>query len=135
MGKKLSAECLKSIKNRMSIYSYHDVSGCTIWIGSRNNRGYGVVWFNGKLRLAHRVSWYLSHNKWPDKGLVIDHICCDKRCINPKHLRELTNWRNIRRAYQTDDPAVNKKREAWRKSAALHRGNYSDGYVLNEGGD
>lgn len=40
------------------------------------------------LRL-HRVSWLLSGMK-VTKGLVLDHRCENKKCINPLHLREVT---------------------------------------------
>lgn len=96
-------------------------SGCIEWSRSKNNRGYGLIYFDGKLRLAHRAAWLDRHGKWPAEGLVVDHICNNKGCVNPDHLREIENWRNIRRAYPTDDPAVMRRREAQRRADEKRR--------------
>lgn len=75
-----------------------DERGCHIWQRALNSRGYGVVWHDGKVRLAHRVAWLLDRGTWPTEGLVIDHVCEVKACINVDHLRELTNRENVLRA-------------------------------------
>lgn len=76
-------------------------TGCHEWQKARNNRGYGVIYFEGKLHLAHRASWFATHGTWPTPGMVIDHICENKGCVNVAHLRELTNAENIRRTNPT----------------------------------
>lgn len=73
-------------------------SGCWEWQRSRNSRGYGVIYFDKKLHLAHRASFYLANGRWPERGMVTDHACENKGCVNPAHLRELSNRANIRRA-------------------------------------
>lgn len=72
-------------------------SGCHLWTRALNSRGYGVFYFDGKNHLAHRVSWVLTHGRWPAAHLKVDHICEVKACVNPHHLRELTNGANIMR--------------------------------------
>ena len=99
--------------------------GCLIWQRALNSRGYGVVWFDGKVRLAHRVAFYGHHGRWPAEDMVIDHACNTKACINPDHLREMENWKNIRRASPTGDAETEKRREAWRRVDAKRRGTYS----------
>jgi hypothetical protein len=42
---------------------------------------------------VHRASWNHSHGRIPD-GMVIDHRCGNRRCVNPEHLRPLTLARN-----------------------------------------
>lgn len=106
-----------------------DEHGCHIWQKARNSRGYGVVWHDGKLRLAHRVAWLLEHGTWPRDGLVLDHICEVKACVNVAHLRELENWQNLRRAYPPKaDPAAERRRAVNRLSHAKRRGTYSPNY-------
>jgi len=73
-------------------------NGCLIWQRATNSRGYGVVWHDGKVRLAHRVMWNLTYGAWPTPGLVIDHVCEVKPCVNPGHLRESTNRDNVLRS-------------------------------------
>ncbi|HHX46038.1 MAG TPA: HNH endonuclease, partial [Brevibacterium sp.] len=96
------------------------------------NRGYGVVWFDGKLRLAHRVAFLASHDRWPADGMVIDHACNTKACINPDHLREMENWRNLRRALPVGTPEEESRRENWRRADARRR-NYSASWVPARG--
>lgn len=106
-----------------------DENGCHIWQKARNSRGYGVVWHDGKLRLAHRVAWLLERGQWPASGLVLDHMCEVKACVNPAHLRELQNWQNLRRATPRGDDATEARRIRWRKANAKRR-NYSRSYSL-----
>lgn len=95
--------------------------GCHLWKRAVNNRGYGVIWFGGKLHLAHRAAWLATHGTEPTFGKVLDHICEVKRCVNPDHLRELSNSENIRRAYRHLDPAGDERRRRQRIASAKYR--------------
>lgn len=69
-------------------------SGCHIWSGRKNWRGYGVVNLEGQSVLAHRAVW--EHYKGPiPEGLQIDHICRNTSCCNVDHLRTVTPEINI----------------------------------------
>ena len=57
------------------------------------NSGYGRVKVNYQSRLAHRVSYELAYGPIPE-GLVIDHICRNRRCFRPSHLRAVTQQEN-----------------------------------------
>ncbi len=80
---------------------------CWNWVGSLKPQGYGEIRIRGKNIYAHRFSYeYFNDEKIP-KGLCIDHICDNKKCVNPAHLRVSTYSDNIKRGSL---PAINKKR-------------------------
>lgn len=70
------------------------MSGCTLWMGGDNGLGYGLVWHDGGMKRAHRVAWELERGPVPN-GLVLDHICRVRSCINPDHLRAITFRENV----------------------------------------
>lgn len=65
------------------------VGDCHIWQNALDKDGYGSFYFMKKLRRAHRVSYYFSHGNIP-KGMVIDHICKKRNCVNPSHLKAVS---------------------------------------------
>lgn len=72
-------------------------STCWNWRGSVAENGYGTVWSNGKSYKIHRVVYELSTNRVIPKGMVIDHLCRNRTCVNPKHLEVVTSRENILR--------------------------------------
>lgn len=71
--------------------------GCLEWTGPVINTGYGTTRFRGKRWLAHRASYELFVGPIP-AGLVIDHLCGNKLCVNPAHLEAVTQRENVCRA-------------------------------------
>lgn len=53
--------------------------------------------------LAHRASWEFAMGPVP-LGHTLDHLCKQKRCVNPAHMRILTNYENARRTSGRDWP-------------------------------
>lgn len=65
---------------------------CWNWTG-RTRAGSGQYWLHGRHWEAHRVSFELANGPIPD-GLLIDHICFNRACVNPDHLRLATRKQN-----------------------------------------
>jgi hypothetical protein len=71
-------------------------TGCWLWVGNKNDRGYGVVPLEGKIRKAHRAVYESERGPIPE-GLTLDHLCRIRCCVNPDHLEPVTAMENIRR--------------------------------------
>ena len=69
---------------------------CWIWIGRRSRNGYGLINIDGRSKFAHRVSYELRRGSIPP-GLVIDHLCRTRHCVNPWHMECVTGAENVRR--------------------------------------
>lgn len=67
-----------------------------LWTGAKNN-GYGVVRSDGRMIRAHRLSYEQAHGPIPE-GVLVDHICRIKACVNPKHLRLASKKQNSEHA-------------------------------------
>lgn len=89
-----------SIRERLDRLSMPEPNtGCFIFIGVMGNHGYGKMKVGGKTgkwHLAHRLS-YEAHVRQIPQGLVIDHLCRNKSCINPLHLEPVTIGENALR--------------------------------------
>lgn len=82
--------------------------GCWEWTGALV-RGYGSFRADGH-NLAHRFSYEALVGPIP-AGLVIDHLCRNKACVNPAHLEPVTQAENVLRG---DGPQVTRERYAAR---------------------
>src|SRR5690606_3222267 len=70
-----------------------DPDACWIWTASRNHKGYGQIKRDGRPAKAHRVVYELYEGPIP-AGMQLDHICHERACVNPEHLRPVTNKAN-----------------------------------------
>ena len=70
------------------------------WISgySVGSHGYAQIgWREGDrttMTTAHRVAWWGANRQPIEPGMTIDHICRRRQCINPLHLRLLSNSAN-----------------------------------------
>ena len=75
-------------------------NGCWEYQGKLDDQGYGIFYHQQFSHKAHRIAYELVKGKIPD-GLVIDHLCMYKTCINPDHLEAVKQGENARRWYKT----------------------------------
>lgn len=78
---------------------------CWNWKACTQSKGYGSFGIgNGKTALAHRIAYELENEEIPE-GLCVMHLCDNKLCCNPAHLRLGTIAENNR-------DMLNKRRQA-----------------------
>ncbi len=67
--------------------------GCWLWTTPHPD-GYGRFAHKGKRTTSHRWS-YEAFNGPIQPGLVIDHLCRNRGCVRPSHLRAVTPLENM----------------------------------------
>ena len=86
---------------------YTVLNGCWESTYSVTRTGYAQVGCreNGKSRmfLAHRAAWEYCHGPI-GSGLTVDHVCKNRRCVNPAHMRLLSHFENAQRNQGDDWP-------------------------------
>lgn len=73
----------------LSNVSVDKESGCWNWNKSKNQKGYGHIKVKEKGLKPHRIV-FAEFNGEIKEGYVIDHICKNRACCNPDHLRQVT---------------------------------------------
>lgn len=77
----------------LSKISIDPISGCWNWIGAISKGGYGLMMVRPRTLRAHRISYDIFIGL-TNLDLVIDHVCRNKKCCNPIHLREVSATTN-----------------------------------------
>lgn len=89
-------------------------SGCFEWTGAKNSWGYGVVgrWRGGsdggtEKYAVHRYVYERTCGPIP-KGMVIDHLCSNRLCVNVNHMEVVSHSENVTRGQR-------KRWDEWRE--------------------
>lgn len=110
------ADKLAVLKSRCRI----EESGCWVWLGNKNARGYPVISLiprrilNADSQQLTRSVFSLSRGTKPAN--LVCHSCDNPSCINPNHLWEGTQYDNMRDAVAKGRMVKN---EANRAASAL----------------
>lgn len=113
VGKNFSSDFFREITNRPGArlhpilraklrIDFNGNNGCWRWTGSLSEAGYGNLGMTktqdskiGRVR-AHRFI-YLFLTGQSGEGLVCDHLCRNRSCVNPNHIELVTQYENSKR--------------------------------------
>jgi hypothetical protein len=124
-------------------------TGCWRWTGARDQKGYGLTRFDGRVRRVHLVVFERLVGPVPS-GLTLDHVvergCAYRDCSNPAHLEPVTVRENTLRGRSPS--AMNARKDAcprcrdpfttrpsgYRYCRRCNAANCRRRYAANEGG-
>lgn len=83
----------KEVARFWSYVDKRSTDACWPWLRATPAPGYGEFSGGGTRVKAHRASFYINIGPIPD-GMVIDHVCRNRACVNPAHLRAVDHRTN-----------------------------------------
>jgi hypothetical protein len=97
---------------------------CWLWTAAKSSAGYGQIGLSpadgGRVVYAHRYSYELASGATIPVGVNLDHICHVRNCVNPQHLRPVTQKQNCENyeGHRTDNTS-GVRGVCWNKRARL----------------
>lgn len=73
---------------------------CWVWQLGQNKWGYAKIKRGGITMSGHKYFYEIHKGRVPD-GLILDHLCRVRHCVNPDHLEPVTYTTNTRRGTGT----------------------------------
>lgn len=128
---------------KITFSQFFNGTPCWVWTAYCNNAGYGMVKFNGKAKLTHRLIYELLVGPIPD-GLTLDHLCRNRACCNPAHMEVVTWEENLRRGLRGElnthcpqshpyDEKNTAYYKGWRRCRECHRNSSKVRYLRSQG--
>lgn len=107
--------------------------GCWEWTGAATD-GYGQISVDNRMAPAHRISWEFVNAPIPE-GMMLDHRCANRKCVNPAHLRVVTNAKNMQHRTGANRDSVSgirgvswdKVKNSWKVQVRLNGRDYWGG--------
>lgn len=92
--------------DRRRFFSKVNVNGldCWAWTARTDVDGYGVFRLRTAWVRAHRWSYENLTGQTIPEGMVIDHLCRNRGCVNPMHLEVVTPAENTKRGVRPAPP-------------------------------
>jgi hypothetical protein len=85
----------KQLDNFFDKVDIPNFTSCWVWNAYKLRDGYGRVGISGRNYLSHRLLYSLALDG-VDEDLVMDHLCRNRACVNPLHLRQTTIEVNVK---------------------------------------
>lgn len=61
------------------------IGDCWIWTATQSHNGYGLFYYQEKMKFAHRCAFQIFKEKIPHK-MSVRQTCKNRLCVNPDHL-------------------------------------------------
>lgn len=86
------------------LHKIEKTTSCWNWTGRLDNGGYGrFSQGNGHWTKSHRAVYEFYKGPIPD-GLIVRHMCNNRKCVNPDHLQLGTQKDNVADMFRTNPP-------------------------------
>ncbi len=86
----------RDLRRFVSFIHIDDRKSCWEWAGTLSPDGYGHFFHNERTSRAHRVAYEIFKEPIPPT-LTIDHLCRNRKCVNPWHLEAVSIRENTLR--------------------------------------